>query len=157
MQPPADRAPAPPRHALAAIETIVGLGAVYGGFSLLRAAEGFGARHAWLRGSVFPDYTLPGIVLLVVIGGGMLGAAALTFAGDQHARTLACSMGIVLLVWGIVETVTIGYVGGAQVVLLGGFVIAPGLALILLARSGGRSLRSDPRCWGRTLPWQRRV
>ena len=144
MQPSVDRAAAPPRHALAAIESIVGLGAVYGGVNLLRDAEGFGARRAWLRGSVFTDYTLPGIVLLVVIGCGMLGAAALTLSGDHDARTLACSMGVVLLVWGIVETVTIGYVGRAQVVLLGGFVFAPGLALILLARCGGRSSRSDP-------------
>jgi hypothetical protein len=74
------------RRLLVAIESIVGLGALYGGVELLRDAEGFGARRAWLAASGLPDYTIPGLVLAVVIGGGMLTAAAITaFAGRYAA------------------------------------------------------------------------
>lgn len=47
-------------------------GALFGGYGLLSDAEGLGARQSWLQGSPFPDYTIPGLFLLIVIGGGML-------------------------------------------------------------------------------------
>ena len=57
----ADRPSRRARWGIAAIEIVVGLGAVYGGYSLLSNAEGLGAKQAWLEGSVFPDYTVPGL------------------------------------------------------------------------------------------------
>jgi hypothetical protein len=130
------------RRVIAAIEAVVGLGAVYGGIALLRDAEAFGARREWLAGSVFSDYTIPGIVLSVVIGGGMLASAAITLAANGGAYPLAVGMGATLLVWGTVESATIGYVGGAQVVLLASFVIAPGAALMALGMRGRRTARA---------------
>jgi len=122
------------------MEAIVGLGALYGGFELLHDAEGFGVKRAWLAGSVFPDYTIPGLVLAVVVGGGMLAAAAVTIFEGRHTAAAALAMGFVLLCWGIVETVTLGLVGGAQIALLSAFVVAPGVALTLL---GARALRTS--------------
>ena len=66
------------RWIAAVTEVVVGVGAIFGGYGLLSDAEGLGAKQAWLDGSVFPDYTVPGLFLLVVIGGGMLTAAAIT-------------------------------------------------------------------------------
>ena len=106
--------------------------ALYGGYGLLHDAEGFGAKQAWLEGSVFPDYTVPGVVLAVVIGGGMLAAAAITAFAGRHASVAALVMGIVILGWGVVETLTLGLVGGAQIALLWAFVVAPGVALTLI-------------------------
>ena len=128
------------RRLVAGIEAIVGLGALYGGFELLHDAEGFGVKRAWLAGSVFPDYTIPGLVLAVVVGGGMFVAAALTLVGGRHTATAALAMGLVLLCWGIVETVTLGPVGGAQIALLSAFVVAPGVALTLF---GARVFRTS--------------
>jgi hypothetical protein len=43
-------------------------------------------------------------------------------------------MGVTLLVWGAVETLTIGYQGAGQLVLLGLFVVGPALPLIAIGR-----------------------
>jgi hypothetical protein len=139
------------RQVLVTIETIVGLGALYGGIGLLRDADGFGAKRAWLDGSVFPDYTVPGLVLAVVIGGGMLAAAAITATASRSSAPWALAMGLVLLSFGTVETLTLGYVGGAQVALLAAFVVAPGVALSVV---GARGLRrtGKPQPTGVTAP-----
>jgi hypothetical protein len=77
------------RRLLVAVESIVGLGALYGGFELLHDAEGFGVKRAWLAGSVFSDYTIPGLVLAVVLGGGMLAAAAITAFSASSTSTIS--------------------------------------------------------------------
>jgi hypothetical protein len=127
-------------RAVAAIEAIVGVGAVYGGYSLLTDPEGLGARQSWLDGSAFSDYTIPGLVLLVVIGGGMLAAAFATLFAPRCARLAALGMAAALALWGVVETLTIGWRGSAQLVLVAVFVAAPALALAVFgagARRGG--------------------
>ena len=77
------------RWIVAATETIVGVGAVFGGYGLLSDAESLGAKEAWLDGSIFPDYTVPGLFLLIVIGGGMFTAAAITLFRQRHAPLAA--------------------------------------------------------------------
>ena len=122
------------RIALVAIELVVAVGAVFGGLSLLRDPDGLGVDRAWLEGSAFPDYTIPGVVLLVVIGGGMLAAVAITIWLPRHAGLAAEVMAAALLIWGTVETVTIGWRGTMQVVLIATFVVAPAIALVFLGR-----------------------
>jgi hypothetical protein len=123
---------------VAAIEAIVGAGGIFGGYSLLSDAEGLGARQSWLAGSPFPDYTIPGLVLLVVIGGGMLAASAVTLLARRHASVAALCMAPTLILWGAVETLTIGWRGMAQLGLVAAFVAVPALALALY---GARALR----------------
>lgn len=126
---------APLPRVVVATEIVVGMGAVYGGYGLLKDAEKLGAKQAWLDGSIFPDYTVPGLFLLVVIGGGMLAAAAITLFHRQRAAFAARVMATVLVLWGVTETVTIGWRGWPQLVLVGAFVLAP--ALILARYSAG--------------------
>ncbi len=121
------------RIMVAAIAGYIAAGAVFGGYGLLTDPEGLGLETAWLDGSPFSSYQLPGIVLLVVIGGGMAATALLAIVGSKYAALAAYVMGIVLVAWGTVETVTVGYQGWQQLVLLGVFVIAPAAALMLLA------------------------
>src|SRR5690349_16570328 len=89
------RSPAAPalssrrRIVVAMLELFLGIGALYGGISLLVDAEGFGMKESWLDGSPFADYLIPGLFLLVVIGGGMLVAAALALAGSSRAAPAA--------------------------------------------------------------------
>ena len=64
------------------------------------------------------------------------------FAERYAAPRAALRMGAVLLLWGLVETVTLGWLGGAQLVLLTTFVVVPGIALTV---TGGRALRSTAR------------
>jgi hypothetical protein len=127
------------RIAVAAIGLIVGVGAVFGGVGLLSDAERLGAKQVWLDGSPFPNYVVPGIVLLVVVGGGMLATAAAALARSRIAGGAAFAMGVVLLVWGVVETATIGYEGAAQLVLLAGWVVGPALPLLKLGHDAGAS------------------
>jgi hypothetical protein len=133
-----DRRPGQTRWGIATVEIVVGVGAVYGGYSLLSDAEGLGAKQAWLEGSVFPDYTVPGLFLLVVIGGGMLAAATVTILAPAYAARAAGITAAVLVAWGSIETVTVGWRGMPQLVLVGAFVAAPAL---LLGVFSTRSLR----------------
>jgi hypothetical protein len=138
-QPRSERPPERFRWIVAAIETVVGCGAVFGGYGLLTDAAGLGAKKAWLEGSVFADYTVPGLFLLVVIGGGMLVAAGVTVVARRAAPLVAGAMALVLVSWGVVETVTIGWRGVGQLVLVSVFVAGPAVALAAFAVRGIRS------------------
>ncbi|MFN8108723.1 MAG: hypothetical protein U0Y82_02600 [Thermoleophilia bacterium] len=116
-----------------AIALFVGIGAIDGGISLLVDAEGFGVRESWLHGSPFSDYTVPGLVLLVVIGGGCTALAALAVLGRRATRPAALAMGVILLCWLGVETLVIGFHGAWQLVLVGVIGLCA-LALIVLHR-----------------------
>src|SRR3954447_24301830 len=118
------------RWFVTAIALTVGAGALFGAVGLLADAESLGAKQSWLDGSPFANYVVPGVVLLVIVGGGMLTTAVAALANSRFAGTAALAMGVVLLIWGVVETATIGYQGAAQLVLLAIFVVAPALPLI---------------------------
>jgi hypothetical protein len=132
------------RGTVAGIAVIVAIGALFGGYGLLADPAGLGVKQAWLDGTPFPDYTVPGVTLLVVIGGGMLFTAAAAVRGAPVAGPAAFVMGLALLVWGSVETVTIGYQGRPQILLLAGFVVGPVVPFLWI---GWRSviLRTDAR------------
>jgi hypothetical protein len=106
------------RTIVAALELFVGVGALYGGYELLVDAERFGMETTWLEGTPFPDYTVPGLFLVVVIGGGMLLAAGLAVVGSRHAAPVAFWMGVTLLDFLVVETLVLGYQGPEQAALL---------------------------------------
>jgi hypothetical protein len=127
------------RIAVVAIAAVIGVGALFGGYGLLSDAEGLGVKESWLDGTPFPDYRVPGLVLLVVVGGGMLLTAASALFRSRFAGLAALAMGLTLLVWGVVETITIGYRGGAQLVLLAVFVVAPALPLIKIGWDSRRA------------------
>jgi hypothetical protein len=127
---------------------IVGVGAVYGGLRLLIDANALGARQEWLNGTPFPNYVVPGLVLLILVGGGMLATAALALARSRFAGAAALAMGVILLIWGAVETATIGYRGVPQLVLLTLFVVGPALPLLKLGwDAAGRRDAVERRDW----------
>jgi hypothetical protein len=57
------------RIALFVIEAFIGVTAIQGGIGLLRGTFDQVLRVAWLAGTPFSDYTIPGLVLLMVVGG----------------------------------------------------------------------------------------
>jgi hypothetical protein len=124
-----------------AVELFLGIGAVFGGWSLLADAEGFGMETSWLDGTPFPDYTIPGLTLLVVVGGGMLAAAALALLGSRWAGPAALVMGTVMLGFLAVETLAVGYQGWQQVPL----VALVSLGATILVAVGARSVRMPQR------------
>jgi hypothetical protein len=95
------------RIALAVIEALIGLGAIGGGLAILTGAFDQWFSVAWLAGTPFSDYTIPGLVLLLVVGGGMLLGAATQFIQREWAVLLSAALGLILLSWEIVEVAII--------------------------------------------------
>jgi hypothetical protein len=95
------------RIALVVIEAFIGLGAIGGGIALLMGAFAQWLPLAWLQGTPFSDYTIPGLVLTFVVGGGMLLAAATLFIQREWAVLLQASMGLIMIGWEIVEVAII--------------------------------------------------
>src|SRR5688572_27763810 len=96
-----------PRVLTAAAELFIGFGAAFGGYELLKDAEAFGLPEAWLGGSVFPDYRVPGLFLMVVLGFGMLGAAVAALLGSRYWPLAAVGMATTLAAWLVIETAVI--------------------------------------------------
>lgn len=95
------------RIALAVIQAVVGLGAVGGGIAILTGAFDQWFSVTWLTGTPFSDYTIPGLVLLLVVGGGMLLGAATQFIRREWAVLLSAAQGLILLGWEVVEVAII--------------------------------------------------
>lgn len=91
------------RIALAVIEAVIGLGAIGGGIAILTGAFDQWFSVAWLAGTPFSDYTIPGLVLLIVVGGGMLLGAAAQFIQRAWTVLLSAVLGLILLGWEIIE------------------------------------------------------
>lgn len=123
--------------ALVALELFMAVGALFGGRALIHDAAGFGVNEEWLRFGVFRDYTIPGAILIVVVGGTMLAAAVLALVRSSAAFPAASIAGLSLLGFLVVETGILGYHGPQQLVLLA-VCGATGVALVLLGRQGNR-------------------
>ncbi len=95
------------RIALAITEACIGLGALGGGIALLIGAFDQWLPVAWLQGTPFSDYTIPGLLLTIVIGGGMLLASATQFIQREWAVLLSAAMGLIMIGWEIAEVTII--------------------------------------------------
>jgi hypothetical protein len=126
---------------LAALELLVAVPAVPSGIALIR--DGMGMDRAWIDHTLLPDYTIPGVLLLAVIGGGTAAAAALTLARPQLGRPAALVAGVVLLAWLAIETLMIGWHGGPQL----GLDVAYGAlgAALMTAGLHGADIRLERR------------
>ncbi len=96
---------------LIAVEVFTGLGALAGGVSLMVCPDG-AVLHmptTYLAGSPFADYFVPGLLLALVVGGGMLGAALVLLQRPTYASETAIVSGGALVIFEIVEYSIIGF------------------------------------------------
>ena len=124
------------RIALVAIETFVGLGAIAGGIALLTGVFAQGIPVAWLQGTPFSDYTVPGLALAILVGGGMLLAAATVFILREWAVLVSAVAGIFMVGFEVVEAVSVDSKAGNGLPLMAGlqvFYFVLGLAIFGLA------------------------
>jgi hypothetical protein len=95
------------RITLIVIEAIIGLGALTGGIAILTGLFDQWLPLAWLQGTPFSDYTIPGLILLIVIGGGMLLAAATVSIQSEWAVLLSAAIGLVMIGFEVFEVAII--------------------------------------------------
>ena len=95
------------RITLIVIEAIIGLGALGGGIAILTGAFDQWLPLAWLQSTPFSDYTIPGFILLIVVGGGMLLASATVFVQCEWAVLLSAVMGLVMIGFEVFEVTII--------------------------------------------------
>jgi len=93
------------RIALFLIEAFVGVSAVMGGVSLLRGAYAQQLPATWLAGTPFSDYTVPGLLLALAVGGSAVLAAATVFIQRGWAVLPSVAAGLVLAGYLLVEVI----------------------------------------------------
>jgi len=124
------------RIALFVIEAVIGLSAIQGGVALLRGDFMNVLPVAWLAGTPFSDYTIPGLALVIVVGGSALLAAATVLIDREWAVLLSVLAGLIMVGFEVVEIVCLdGKVGNALPMVLGLqlFYFVLGLAVFVLA------------------------
>lgn len=94
---------------LGALQAFIGLGALGGGFMLVRDPSGsaLGVPLSLLEGSPFPDFLIPGIFLLAVNGVGSMIGAGLSFTRKRYAQEIAIVLGAILVAWIVIQVVII--------------------------------------------------
>ena len=114
------------RYLLGSLLAFGALNAFAGGYYGLAGAEG--VPREWLEGTPFKDYFYPSLILLVVVGGSCLVAAAAVFARPRVGRLAAFAAAAVLLIWLAAELLMLGYVSWMQPA-----TAAAALVLLILA------------------------
>lgn len=96
------------RIALIVIESFVGLWAVIGGVGLMTGAIPFLLMPVeYLQGTPFSDYTIPGLLLLIVVGGSFLFAAATILTGREVGVLASALAGLIVIGFEAVEVAII--------------------------------------------------
>jgi hypothetical protein len=94
------------RIALFVLEVLAVLNTVAGGLALLAGIIRFPPEM--LQGTPFSDYTLPGLILAIVVGGSSLVAAATVFLQREVAVLISAAAGLVLAGWIVGEVILLG-------------------------------------------------
>lgn len=124
------------RSTLVVIAAVIATSAIAGGSALLRGEFDRYLSDAWLSGTPFGDYTIPGLLLVFVVGGGALFAAATAFVHHEWAVLTSALAGLLMAGYLVVEAVILdSKVGNAlpTVLALQLFFFVLGLALLGLA------------------------
>lgn len=102
------------------LELFSGIGAAAGGAALAGDPSGDLLRMPlWLlRDSPFQSFLVPGLVLLLAVGGSNLAGAWLVWRAHPHGRVVSLAAGVVLAGWILAEIAFIGYVHWAQALYL---------------------------------------
>lgn len=90
---------------LGLFQLFISLGALAGGAGLILEPDGsnLGFSVALLNASPFSDYLIPGVVLFLFIGLGTLAGGVATFVRYRYAGEMAAVLGMILIVWIVVE------------------------------------------------------
>jgi len=102
--------------ALAIIQAFNGLSALAGGVGLMSDPSGgnVAMKTAWLTGTPFSNFLIPGIILFVVNGIGNSAGFVFTLKKHSKATLIGILFGIIMMGWIIVQVLMIGYMSFLQ-------------------------------------------
>ncbi len=124
------------RIALFVIEVVIGLSALQGGVALLKGDFANVLPVTRLAGTPFSDYTIPGLILVIVVGGSAVLAAATVFIEREWAVLVSVLAGLIIFGFELVEIACVdSKVGNGLLMALGLqlFYFVLGLAVTGLA------------------------
>jgi len=118
---------------LGSLQAFIGLGALGGGFMLVKDPSGsaLGLPMSFLEGSPFSDFLIPGIFLLAVNGLGSMIGAGLTYARRRYAEEIAIVLGTILVTWIVIQVVIIRSFSWLQILYFIFGVIELGIGLFI--------------------------
>lgn len=118
------------RRLLVITDTFLAFTAVAGGIGLLTGANA--PPVALLAGSVFPEYTIPGLALMILVGGSSAIAALLTARDHPFAALASVAAGLAIVVFELVEIMAIGSPPGMARTLQVFYLALGGLILLIV-------------------------
>jgi hypothetical protein len=117
------------RIAISILAAFIALSAIGGGVAMLVSGMQFPLE--WLRNTPFRDYTIPALVLAIVVGGSALLAAVSIFSSREVGVLMSLVAGLIMAGYEVVEVVTIKQVYWLQGVYFGLGLVIFGLAAFL--------------------------
>jgi hypothetical protein len=110
-------------YTLCILLAALSLNAFGGGYYGMSGARGVPVE--WLKNSPFHNYFLPGLILLIFVGGSSLMAFIFVFRRHRMAHKAAFTCGIITLLWMAIQLLIIGYVSWLQptIALMGIFIL----------------------------------
>ena len=97
------------------LNIFLALTAIPGGFCLLTGIAAPPIEE--LKGSIFTDYTIPGLALMIIVGGSALLASVLLIRKYKYAVFYSAIAGLIIMVFEFVEVLAIGSPTGAGLVM----------------------------------------
>jgi len=97
------------------LNIFLALTAIPGGFCLLTGIAAPPIDE--LKGSVFTDYTIPGLALMIIVGGSALLTAVMFIRKYKYAVFYSAIVGLIIMIFEFVEILAIGSPTGAGLVM----------------------------------------
>jgi len=133
------------RIGLVAVDGFAALSALLGGV-MVATGWPYAFPASWLRGTPFADYTLPGLILGIVVGGSAGVATVLTIKYARAGAAASLVAGVVMMGWIVGEVAILAVYTWLQPVYL-----AVGLSMAVLAVRVALAARHQA-AHGRLLP-----
>lgn len=122
------------RIALFLIDLFVALTAIGGGMALVAGLEANRFPLAWLQGTPFTSYVIPGLLLTVMVGGSAAVATVLLLREPTGGAWASLLAGLIVMGWIAGEVVILNQPVAPQGIEIFYFIV--GLAMALLGRLG---------------------
>lgn len=97
------------------LNIFLALTAIPGGFCLLTGIAAPPLDE--LNGSIFTDYTIPGLALMIIVGGSALLTSIMLISKNKYALLFSAMCGLIIMFFEFVEVLAIGLPTGAGIVM----------------------------------------